>query len=558
MSGPSRYALSLCLLLQVLRSAGLAVSSLDGLTVLSVDPATGDLSSASSPGHAPLPLAPGSGSFLGFRSDAAPLHSAAYPNVIIAPCNASSPAQRFNLTAAGRLLTLDSTHCLDVWNCGTANGTVVDLYPCSYAATCGDPQRTLNELFHLDAGTGELYSLLGPPNTLCVGVSGAGPTVALWQCNGGASQQWAYEAASGRLASGGSAGMCLSAPPTPPPPPPPPPPLPPCAWLGTPAVSGGSGAPILVARNASCLGGDALVLVTDLFSPAPTSVQWRTTFSVLSAAGAALPAFSLPLGASLRLPAAASPPLGLWTPWTRGCVDNGADAAHERSGGAGGGAGPGPGPGLRAPGMCFGQGAWQEPFSPLPLPLPAPTLWRLGNRDYGAALAQWGAGVEDSITVPLATVLRAQDDLALTLLLSPEEPLLELLLRVQGSSLDFARLLRRLDVAQPPVAVTAHLRAHAADWRPALQLLLDVHPALVLPHVDNASQFDGLGGYSWQAPVNKTYADLVGFKTNWELSGTFMRAFGRALQSPQRPLFTPGLTLFPIATHSPPFLARSL
>jgi len=238
---------------------------------------------------------------------------------------------------------------------------------------------------------------------------------------------------------------------------------------------------------------------------------------VLSATGAALPAFTLPLGASLRLPAAASPPLGLWMPWTRGCVDNGADAAHAWRGVEGG-------PGLRAPGMCFGAGAWQEPFSPLPLPLPASTLWRLGNRDFGAPLAAWGAGVADSITVPMLTVMREQDDFALTLLLSPEEPLLELVLRGQGSSLDFARLLRHLDVAQAPVAVTAHLRAHAADWRPALQLLLDVHPGLVLPHAENASEFDGLGGYSWQAPVNKTYADLVGFATNWELSGTFMRA----------------------------------
>jgi hypothetical protein len=97
------------------------------------------------------------------------------------------------------------------------------------------------------------------------------------------------------------------------------------------------------------------------------------------------------------------------------------------------------------------------------------------------------------------------------------------LLRADGARVDFARLLRRLAPAPAaPVAVTMHQRAHAADWRPALQLLLDAHPQLVLPHAANASNFDGLGGYSWQAPVNKSYADSVGFKTNWELSGTFM------------------------------------
>jgi hypothetical protein len=122
------------------------------------------------------------------------------------------------------------------------------------------------------------------------------------------------------------------------------------------------------------------------------------------------------------------------------------------------------------------------------------------------------------------TLLRAADDFGLTLLLSAEEPLLELLLRAEGNVVDFARLLRRLGPAATtaPVAVTMHLRAHAADWRPALQLLLDEHPRLVQPHAAGASGFDGLGGYSWQAPVNRTYADSVGFRTNWELSGTFM------------------------------------
>jgi hypothetical protein len=119
------------------------------------------------------------------------------------------------------------------------------------------------------------------------------------------------------------------------------------------------------------------------------------------------------------------------------------------------------------------------------------------------------------------TLLRAGDDFGATLLLSPADPLLETLLRVDGQRVDFARALRRLSAAAP-VVYTAHLRAHASDWRPALALLLDAFPAFVLPHAANASDFDGLGGYSWQAPVNASYAATVGFVTNWELSGTFM------------------------------------
>jgi hypothetical protein len=495
--------MSLSILLFLWASLGsaqqdLEVSSIDGLTTISVALTSGDLTSISSPGHAPLPFSVGSGSFIGFNATASTVSTRVYPNVMIAPCDATSYLQQFTLLPSGRILTGDATHCLDVWNCGVTNGTVVDLYPCSYAATCGDPARTLNELFSLDVSTGELRSLLTSPNPMCVSVfGGAGPTVDLWECTGGVSQKWAYDAATKLFSSVGNAGMCLSAPPGPVPPPPPPPP---CVWQGSPTVSGGGsgGAPIVVTRNASCLAGAATVLVTDTYAPSPTSVSWATVYTVVEATSPALPAFTVPLGASLRTSTDGSaPPLSLWTTWTRGCVDNG-------------------------PGMCFGEGAWQEPFTPLPLDATSTALFRLGNRDFGEIYAPFGTQFEDSITVPLVTLLRPGDDFGATLLLSPQEPLLELLLRVAGGRVDLVRMLRRLSLQGEPVAVTAHLRAHASDWRPALQLLLDEHPALVLPHASHASEFDGLGGYSWQAPVNASYAAEVGFKTNWELSGTFM------------------------------------
>ena len=446
---------------------------------------TGDIASFSSPSHASFALAAGSGSFIGYDDDSSESRGTVFPNAVIAACDPSNAAQVFSFLPSGRIVSVDGIHCLDVWNCGMSNGTVVDLYPCDSGATCGDPVRTLNELFELDNATGELYSLLGPPNTLCVDVfGGAGPTVDLWGCTGGANQRWAFDSATGLFSSIGNPGMCLSAPPGPPPP------VPPCTWVGTAAVSGGGGTAVIVSRNASCLGGVATVSVVDVYAPAPTSVTWTTHFTVVNATGAALPAFSVPFGASLR--PGATDALGLWTTWTRGCVDNGQDSA---------------------PGMCFGNGPWMEPFTPISLPAIPATLYRLGNRDFGPVFSQFGSAIDDSITVPLVTLMRPDDDFGVTLLLSPADPLVELLLSVKGSRIDFARMLRRFDAES--FNVTAHIRAHAADWRPALQLLLDAEPAYVLPHASNTSDFDGLGGYSWQAPVNRTYADSVGFRTNW-------------------------------------------
>jgi hypothetical protein len=124
-------------------SANPAVASGDGLTVISLNSATGDIASISSPGHEPLALDPGSGSFIGYRSNSQQ-RASINPNTIIARCNASDPSQMFDFLPSGRILTAGGSLCLDVWNCGTANGTVVDLYPCDSGPTCGDPSRTIN------------------------------------------------------------------------------------------------------------------------------------------------------------------------------------------------------------------------------------------------------------------------------------------------------------------------------------------------------------------------------------------------------------------------------
>lgn len=245
--------------------------------------------------------------------------------------------------------------------------------------------------------------------------------------------------------------------------------------------------------------GSAHVLVTDTFTDESTYIAWTTSYKVLDTSPAGF-IFTFPLGVSLQ-PTAGAGNLSLWSTWTRGCVQN-----------AGG-----------APGMCLGEGSWSDPFVPLALPTPV-TLFRLGNLEYNAEImGALGPPIADSFTVPLATFLRPADDIGVTLLLSPDDSLLDVLLRANGSAIDFIRLFQRLDGAAPaPPTFTQYLRAHAADWRPALKLYVDTCIDHVRPSSPAADAFDGLGGYSWQAPLNRSYADSVGFATNWELSGTFM------------------------------------
>jgi hypothetical protein len=213
---------------------------------------------------------------------------------------------------------------------------------------------------------------------------------------------------------------------------------------------GGGG--VIVTRAAKCATAGASVVITDTFAPLAAAVSWTQAFGV--APGAAT--FTQPLGVALNFSGEAAGAAAIWATWTRGCVSNNG----------------------AAPAMCFSRGPWRDPFSPVAMPLSAPSLTRLGSIQYNSgAFAHFGEHVDDSLTVPLVTVMRASDDSAFTLLLSPDDLTPELLLRIDGSQVILARLFQRLKAgATPPLAFTMLIRAHAADWRPALKFWVDSFP----------------------------------------------------------------------------------
>ena len=66
---------------------------------------------------------------------------------------------------------------------------------------------------------------------------------------------------------------------------------------------------------------------------------------------------------------------------------------------------------------------------------------------------------------------------------------------------------------------------HVACYRPALGFMVATFADHFEPWVDEAAatDFEGLGSYSWnQEPYNASRARALGFKTNWDLSGTWM------------------------------------
>lgn len=257
-----------------------------------------------------------------------------------------------------------------------------------------------------------------------------------------------------------------------------------------------SGPNVSITRTTTCGVGNASssVSIVDTFSPAAESVQWTSSVAVDDPSAGT---FSVPV--SVGLGAFTTPQAQYWLPWTRGCVSNN-------------------------PEMCFGSGAWTNPFDFAPLDSASPvSLFRLGNAAYSAAHfgPAGAASIADSFTIPLVSVAEAGAR-GVSLLLSPSDAIFDLLLRVNGTSLDYIRFFHRLVGGAPPLVFTMNVRAHAADWRPALRFFTRTHPSFALPHAANASDLDGLGSYSWVAPTNTSRSAALGHRTNWDLSGTFM------------------------------------
>jgi len=224
--------------------------------------------------------------------------------------------------------------------------------------------------------------------------------------------------------------------------------------------------------------------VTDLYSAGSEAVDITTTIHVDRA--------DVPFTAGLGMALTPSGVSAFWTPWAKGCVQN----AGSR------------------PGMCFAPSEhWSEPFTPEPL-----DNHTLASYRYGAP----SAGDNDTFALPIVTLLDPTKDAGLSLALSPEDPQLELHLRVQHGGSAFVRDLHRLGGGRD-VVLHAHLVGSAACIRPGLGFLTRQFREYFEPWVSNAADFEGTASYSWyQGDYNVSRAKSLGFKTNWDLSGTWM------------------------------------
>jgi hypothetical protein len=109
----------------------------------------------------------------------------------------------------------------------------------------------------------------------------------------------------------------------------------------------------------------------------------------------------------------------------------------------------------------------------------------------------------DFIAIPVATAAEPAADAALSLVLSPEDTLLDLSLSTTpGGLVAFHRMRHRLGEGKT-VRFAMDLVGHAADWRAALGWMVHRYPQYFDPVNSKANEMAGCGAYSGdESPVD--------------------------------------------------------
>jgi hypothetical protein len=199
---------------------------------------------------------------------------------------------------------------------------------------------------------------------------------------------------------------------------------------------------------------------------------------------------------------------------------------------------------LRAPGAPFtsaimtrlsypeapGRAWWTAWGDPEHRTIPRPPPWSDPLVLRPCANAVWTYGsVRDGIPysgdftcMPLVMVGEAEKDVALSLALSLEDPLLDLsLVTTAGGAFAFTRTRHRLGEDRP-VCFAADLVGHAADWRASLDWYARRYPRYFDPVLPLADELAGCGAYSGdENPIDVAKLKRMAFRVNWKLSDDF-------------------------------------
>jgi hypothetical protein len=124
--------------------------------------------------------------------------------------------------------------------------------------------------------------------------------------------------------------------------------------------------------------------------------------------------------------------------------------------------------------------------------------------------------------IPMCSVLEPKEDAGITIALSPEDDIIDLVMKTQqNGSILFSRLFNRIS-RDHPLKFSLDIISHAADWRAGLGWIATRYSNYFQPENKQSYQLGGTGAYS--NPFEKLdIAKLrdMDFKTNWQASFDF-------------------------------------
>ena len=164
---------------------------------------------------------------------------------------------------------------------------------------------------------------------------------------------------------------------------------------------------------------------------------------------------------------------------------------------------------------------WHDPMEPQPV---QNRTWHYGAPAFDEKSPKVGyCPVHgDTFCIPVATLLFPAQDRGLSLILSPDDALLDLQLRTtQDGGTAFSRLNHRIDKASP-VRFAMDLVAHPADPRAALGWMAARYPEYFEPPLPAAHDIAGCGAYSsWEGDLDADKFRKMAFRVNWKASFDF-------------------------------------
>ena len=165
------------------------------------------------------------------------------------------------------------------------------------------------------------------------------------------------------------------------------------------------------------------------------------------------------------------------------------------------------------------QVPWADPLEPQK---PQDALFYYGAPPITELWVPYAPFIPNTICMPLVTLLEPENDVGVTVVLSPEDDLLDLTLSTTtDGTITFKRLCHRIGNGKK-MRFTAHIVPHQADWRSALAWMTRRYPRFFEPPNPKAHRLAGTCAYSnHDANVDPGKLNAMAFAVNWRASFDF-------------------------------------